>query len=133
MVIKGVHRNRGIRAMFSNTKPNPKEVRAPKYKPNPKRNGMKVERNPKQMEFKPLQTDGDIRSKEAQQIVINELGDEGLKDGFYKWFGRVHKDKANPQIQAIKMNKIYFTYDGSDGELMVFTKLIQDLYDRENL
>jgi hypothetical protein len=62
-----------------------------------------------------------------------ELTDTELREGFYKWFSRVHKDKENPQIQAIKKDKIYFTYKGSEGEQIVFKKLIEDLWNRNGL
>jgi hypothetical protein len=97
---------------------------------------MKVEKKSTNIQFTPIDTikgEGIRTATNGPVEGVKELNDTELSEGFHKWFSRVHGDKGNPQIQAIKRDKIYFTYEGSEGEQIVFKKLIQDLWDRNKL
>ncbi len=59
-----------------------------------------------------------------------ELTESELQQYFFKWFYSCHPDKKDPIINEIKKDKIYFTYNGSQTESLIHTKLIQDLFDR---
>ena len=67
--------------------------------------------------------------------TINEklLNEYELRELFIKWMKTNHSDKINPKITAIKKDKIYFIYEGSNEESLIHTKLLQDLFDRDKI
>ena len=94
---------------------------------------MKVEGKPTELEFTGHTFKGEgLNTAEVKPYKTDEFTNEQYEGGFHHWFGKVHPEKRNPKIQRIQKDKIYFTYEGSEGESVIHTKLIIDMWDRHS-